>query len=50
MTLLAYGWAWTYGRQTITASLWVSGATSVKHFSRYDAFLGGSLYTARYTL
>jgi hypothetical protein len=49
-TYLAYGWAWTYGRQTITAYLWVSGATSVKHFSRYYAFLGGSLYTARYTL
>jgi hypothetical protein len=28
----------------------VRGATSVKHFSRSYAFLGGSLYTARYTL
>jgi hypothetical protein len=37
-TSLAYGWVLASGRQTITASLWGSGATQVKHFSRYDAF------------
>ena len=33
-TALAYGWAVASGeRQTITTSLWLTGATSVKHFS-----------------
>ena len=40
---LAYGWSLAWGRQTITTSLWLSGAASVKHFSRYYAFLGGGL-------
>jgi hypothetical protein len=50
VTSLASGWTWTAGRQTITASLGVRGATSVTHFSRSYAFLGGALSTARYTL
>src|SRR6266581_5009489 len=49
-TSLASGWALACGRQTITASLWGSGAAQVKHFSRYDAFLGGALYQRRYQL
>ena len=32
---LAYGWALACGRQTITNSLWGSGAAQVKHCSRY---------------
>jgi Transposase DDE domain len=47
---LAYGWALAWGRQTITAALWGSGAAQVKHFSRYSACLGGALYQRRYAL
>ena len=49
-TYLAYGWALACGRQTITTSLWGSGAAQVKHFSRYYAFLGGALSHRRYQL
>ena len=42
-TSLASGWALASGRQTITTSLWDSGAAQVKHCSRYDALLGGAL-------
>jgi hypothetical protein len=49
-TYLAYGWSLAWGRQTITTSLWLSGAACVKHFSRYYAFVGGPLYKARYRL
>ena len=50
-TLLAYGWAVAGGeRQTITTYVWLSGATTVKHFSRFYAFLGGALYTRRWQL
>jgi hypothetical protein len=49
--VLAYGWAVAGGeRQTITTYLWLSGATSVKHFSCYYPFLGGALYEARWQL
>jgi hypothetical protein len=34
-TSLAYGWTLASGRQTITTSLWGSGAAQVKHVSRY---------------
>jgi hypothetical protein len=47
---LAYGWSLAWGRQTITTYLWLSGATRVKHFWRYYAFLGVALYKARYRL
>ena len=41
-TVLAYGWAVASGeRQTITTYLWLTGATTVKHFSRFYTFLGG---------
>jgi hypothetical protein len=46
-TYLAYGWALACGRQTITTSLWSSGAAQVKHFSRYYAFVGGALFQRR---
>jgi hypothetical protein len=50
-TLLAYGWAVAGGeRQTIATYLWLTGATSVKHFSCYYPFLGGALYQARWHL
>src|SRR5712691_181727 len=49
-TYLASGWALAWGRQTLTTYLWGSGATQVKHFSRYYAFLGGALYQRRYQL
>jgi hypothetical protein len=38
VTSLASGWAIASGRQTITNSLWGSGAAQGKHCSRYDAF------------
>ena len=48
---LADGWAVANGeRQTITPYLWRTGATSVKHFSCFDRFLGGALYKARWQL
>jgi hypothetical protein len=47
--MLAYGWAVASGeRQTITTYLWLSGATTVKHFSCFYRFLGGALYHARW--
>ena len=50
-TVLAYGWAVASGeRQTITTYLWLSGATTVKHFSGFYRFLGGALYEARWQL
>ena len=48
-TVLAYGWAVAGGeRQTITTYLWLSGATTEKHFSCFYRFLGGALYSARW--
>jgi DDE superfamily endonuclease len=50
-TVLAYGWAVAGGeRQSITTYLWLSGATTVKHFSRFYGFLGAALYPARWQL
>src|SRR5512139_3545981 len=50
-TLLAYGWAVASGeRQTITTYLWLTGATTVKHFSGFYLLLGGALYEARWQL
>jgi DDE superfamily endonuclease len=50
-TVLAWGWTVAGGeRQTITTYLWLTGATTVKHFSRFYAFLGGALYQARWAL
>ena len=49
-TSLACGWALASDRHTITPSLWLTGATTVKHFSRFYAFLGGPLYPRRWQL
>jgi hypothetical protein len=39
LALLAWGWAVAGGeRQTITTYLWLTGATAVKHFSRFYIF------------
>lgn len=48
--LLTCGWALTPECHTITTYLWLTGASSVKHFSRFYVFLGGALYTARWQL
>ena len=37
-------------RHTITTYLWLTGATTVKHFSRFYVFLGGPLYHKRWQL
>ena len=45
--LLACGWALAgRERHTITTYLWLTGATTVKHFSRFYVFLGGPLYSS----
>ena len=48
--LLACGWAMTTDRHTITTYVWLTGATTVKHFSRFYVFLGCPLYTQRWHL
>jgi DDE superfamily endonuclease len=49
--VLACGWALSGGeRQTITTYLWLTGATTGKHFSRFYGFLGGALYQTRWPL
>jgi DDE superfamily endonuclease len=48
--LLACGWALTTDRHTITTYVWLTGATTVKHFSRFYVFLGCPLYTQRWHL
>jgi hypothetical protein len=49
-SLLACGWALASERHTITTYLWLTGATTLKHFSRFYVFLGGSLYKVRQQL
>ena len=49
-TSLACGWALAGDRHTITTSLWRTGATIVKHFSRFSVFLGCPLYNRRWQL
>ena len=48
--LLAEGWALATDRHTITTYLWLTGATAVKHFSRFYVFLGCPLYHKRWHL
>ena len=48
--LLACGWALSAERHTLTTYLWRTGATTIKHFSRFYVFLGGALYQARWQL
>jgi hypothetical protein len=47
---LACGWALTTDRHTITTYLWLTGASAVKHFSRFYVFLGCPLYCQRWRL
>jgi hypothetical protein len=49
-TCLACGWALASECHTITTYLWLTGATTVKHFSRFYVFLGQALYPARWQL
>ena len=46
-TYLACGWALAGDRHTITTYLWLTGAATVKHFSRFSVFLGCPLYNKR---
>src|SRR3954462_10084996 len=47
----AGGWALAgRERHTITTYLWLTGATAVKHFSRFYVFLGCPLYHKRWHL
>lgn len=41
---LAHGWSLSSHRHTISTYLWLSGAVSLKHFSRYYAFLSGRFF------
>lgn len=47
---LACGWALARDRHTITTYLWLTGATTAKHFSRFYVFLGCPLYDRRWQL
>jgi DDE superfamily endonuclease len=49
-TALACGWALAGERHTITTYLWLTGAATVKHFSRFYVFLGCPLYHKRWQL
>jgi len=49
-TYLAGGWALAGDRHTITTYLWLTGAATVKHFSRFYVFLGCPLYNKRWQL
>lgn len=48
--VLAWGWAVTAERHTLTTYLWLTGAVTLKHFSRFYVFVGGALYQARWQL
>jgi hypothetical protein len=47
---LACGWALATDRHTITTYLWLTGATTIKHFSRFYVFLGCPLSHQRWHL
>jgi hypothetical protein len=49
-TYLACGWSLATDRHTITTYVWLTGATAIKHFSRFYVFLGGPLYHKRWQL
>src|SRR5215204_3007688 len=40
-TYLACGWSLATDRHTITTYIWLTGATAIKHFSRFYVFLFG---------
>lgn len=47
---LACDWALATDRHTITTYVWLTGATTLKHFSRFYVFLGCPLYHRRWQL
>ena len=47
---LAWGWALATARHTLTTSVWLTGATTVKHVARCYVFLGCPLYNRRWHL
>jgi hypothetical protein len=49
-TAPACGWALATDRHTITTYVWLTGAATVKHFSRFYVFLGCPLYNKRWHL
>jgi DDE superfamily endonuclease len=49
-TALACGWALATDQHTITTYMWLTGATTIKHFSRFYVFLGCPLYQQRWHL
>ena len=49
-TYLACGWTLATDRHTLTTYLWLTGASTVKHFSRFYVFLGCPLYNKRWLL
>jgi hypothetical protein len=49
-TALACGWSLATDRHTITTYLWLTGATTVKHFARFSVFLGCPLSHRRWHL
>lgn len=49
-TPLACGWALATDRHTITTYVWLTGATTIKHFSRFYVLLGCPLYHQRWPL
>jgi hypothetical protein len=42
-SVLAWGWALSTQRHTLSNYLWLTGATTLKHFSRFYVFLGRPL-------
>jgi hypothetical protein len=42
-TYLACGWSLATDRHTITTSVWLTGATAIKHFSQFYVINGVSL-------
>jgi hypothetical protein len=48
LCLLACGWALATKQHTITTYLWLTGAATLKHFSRFYVFLGCPFYHARW--
>jgi DDE superfamily endonuclease/Archaeal putative transposase ISC1217 len=49
-TSLTCGWALAGDRHTITTYMWLTGAATMKHFSRFYVFLGCPLYHKRWHL
>jgi DDE superfamily endonuclease len=46
--LLACGWALASRQHTLTTYLWLTGAATLKHFSRFYVFLGCPFYNTRW--